>query len=98
MSNILMLAVLGESEYWFALIKVLMIILFIFVGLIYDWGAVKGHPGPVGTVFVGSPTTHLLVITSRVCQIFKADKHSSAASKTLLRLSFTPFTLLAVSN
>jgi amino acid permease len=38
--------VYGESEYWFALIKVLMIIVFIFVGLIYDWGGVKGHPGP----------------------------------------------------
>ena len=24
-----------------------MIILFIFVGLIYDWGGIKGHPGPV---------------------------------------------------
>ncbi|KAF9226990.1 hypothetical protein BS17DRAFT_794360 [Gyrodon lividus] len=38
--------VYGESEYWFALIKVLMIIVFIFVGLIYDWGGVKGYPGP----------------------------------------------------
>ncbi|KAG1736432.1 amino acid permease/ SLC12A domain-containing protein [Suillus paluster] len=38
--------VYGESEYWFALVKVLMIIVFIFVGLIYDWGGVKGHPGP----------------------------------------------------
>ncbi|KIJ13360.1 hypothetical protein PAXINDRAFT_81447 [Paxillus involutus ATCC 200175] len=38
--------VYGESEYWFALIKVLMIIVFIFVGLIYDWGGIKGHPGP----------------------------------------------------
>lgn len=37
----------GESEYWFATIKVLMIIVFIFVGLIYDWGGVKHHPGPV---------------------------------------------------
>ncbi|KAG1807576.1 amino acid permease, theoretically lysine-specific [Suillus variegatus] len=36
----------GESEYWFALVKVLMIIVFIFVGLIYDWGGIKGHPGP----------------------------------------------------
>ncbi|KAF8804296.1 amino acid permease [Phlegmacium glaucopus] len=36
----------GESEYWFAMIKVLMIILFIIVGLIYDWGGVRGHPGP----------------------------------------------------
>ncbi|KAL6307122.1 amino acid permease-domain-containing protein [Sparassis latifolia] len=38
--------VYGESEYWFALIKVLLIIVFIFVGLIYDWGGVHGHPGP----------------------------------------------------
>ncbi|TFK33264.1 amino acid permease/ SLC12A domain-containing protein [Crucibulum laeve] len=38
--------VYGESEYWFAMIKVLMIIVFIFVGLIFDWGGVKGHPGP----------------------------------------------------
>ena len=37
----------GESEYWFAMIKVLMIILFIIVGLIFDWGGVIGHPGPV---------------------------------------------------
>jgi amino acid permease len=28
-----------------------MIILFIFVGLIYDWGGVRGHPGPVHTIF-----------------------------------------------
>ncbi|PPR08190.1 hypothetical protein CVT24_001573 [Panaeolus cyanescens] len=38
--------VYGETEYWFALIKVLMILFFIFVGLIFDWGGVKGHPGP----------------------------------------------------
>ncbi|KAH7921088.1 hypothetical protein BV22DRAFT_1020021 [Leucogyrophana mollusca] len=38
--------VYGESEYWFALIKVLMVIFFIIVGLIFDWGGVKGHPGP----------------------------------------------------
>ena len=37
----------GESEYWFAMIKVVMILFFIIVGLIYDWGGVKGHPGPV---------------------------------------------------
>ncbi|KAI6098542.1 amino acid permease-domain-containing protein [Pisolithus sp. B1] len=35
------------SEYWFALIKVLLIVIFIFVGLIYNWGGIKGHPGPV---------------------------------------------------
>ncbi|KAG2091954.1 amino acid permease/ SLC12A domain-containing protein [Suillus discolor] len=49
----------GESEYWFALVKVLMIIVFIFVGLIYDWGGIKGHPGPglsnfqKGQAFIG---------------------------------------------
>jgi amino acid permease len=30
------------------MIKVIMVILFIIVGLIYDWGGIKGHPGPVG--------------------------------------------------
>jgi len=44
-----LLRITGESEYWFALIKVIMIILFIIVGLIYDWGGVKGHPGPVSS-------------------------------------------------
>jgi len=43
----------GESEYWFALIKVLMIIVFILVGLIYDWGGIKGHPGPVSPIIFG---------------------------------------------
>ncbi|CCL99553.1 uncharacterized protein FIBRA_01571 [Fibroporia radiculosa] len=38
--------VYGESEYWFAMIKVLLIVLFIIVGLIYDWGGVRHHPGP----------------------------------------------------
>ena len=28
-----------------------MIVLFIIVGLIYDWGGIKGHPGPVGPFF-----------------------------------------------
>ncbi|CDO77231.1 hypothetical protein BN946_scf184747.g44 [Trametes cinnabarina] len=51
--------VYGESEYWFAMIKVLMIIVFIFAGLIYNWGGVHGHPGPGlsnfqnGQAFVG---------------------------------------------
>lgn len=36
----------GESEYILALIKVILIIVFILVGLIYDWGGVIGHPGP----------------------------------------------------
>ncbi|KIP02036.1 hypothetical protein PHLGIDRAFT_79723, partial [Phlebiopsis gigantea 11061_1 CR5-6] len=38
--------VYGESEYWFALIKVVLIVVFIIVGLIYDWGGIVGHPGP----------------------------------------------------
>ena len=33
----------GELEYWFAMIKV-----FIIVGLIYDWGWVKGHSAKDG--------------------------------------------------
>ncbi|KAI0677739.1 amino acid permease-domain-containing protein [Trametes maxima] len=51
--------VYGESEYWFAMIKVVMIVLFIIVGLIFDWGGVRGHPGPGlsnfqnGQAFVG---------------------------------------------
>ena len=36
----------GEAEYWLAYVKVILIILFIIVGLIYDWGGVIGHPGP----------------------------------------------------
>jgi len=59
------LSIMGESEYWFALIKVLMVVVFIFVGLIYDWGGVKGHPGPVSLIsmalkpsLVASPLSH----------------------------------------
>ncbi|KAF8165965.1 amino acid permease-domain-containing protein [Crassisporium funariophilum] len=44
--NLIHVKVYGESEYWFAMIKVLMIIFFIIVGLIFDWGGIKGHPGP----------------------------------------------------
>ena len=29
-----------------------MIILFIIVGLIYDWGGIKKHPAPVGPFFI----------------------------------------------
>jgi len=29
------------------MVKVIMIVFFIIVGLIFDWGGVKGHPGPV---------------------------------------------------
>ena len=57
---------IGETEYWFALIKVLLVIVFILVGLIYDWGGVHGHPGPVRlphplyslNFFLTSPSTH----------------------------------------
>ncbi|KAH7104303.1 amino acid permease/ SLC12A domain-containing protein [Auriculariales sp. MPI-PUGE-AT-0066] len=54
--------VFGESEAWFALIKVLLVVLFIFFGLLYDWGAfdkVAAEPGPGlenfhhGQAFVG---------------------------------------------
>ncbi|KAI0832919.1 amino acid permease/ SLC12A domain-containing protein [Trametes gibbosa] len=51
--------VYGESEYWFAMIKVVMIVFFIIVGLIFNWGGVHGHPGPGlanfhnGQAFVG---------------------------------------------
>ncbi len=53
----------GESEYWFAMIKVLLIVIFIIVGLIYDWGGVIGHPGPVRTLLshlTPKPPTHPL--------------------------------------
>ena len=54
--------VFGESEAWFALIKVLLVVLFIFFGLLYDWGAfdkIAPVPGPGlanfkdGQAFVG---------------------------------------------
>ena len=48
----LILLLVGESEYWLSMIKVIMIILFIIVGLIYDWGGIEGHPGPVGPFIV----------------------------------------------
>jgi amino acid permease len=40
----------GEMEYWFAMIKVVLVVLFIIIGLIYDWGGVIGHPGPVSLI------------------------------------------------
>ena len=44
----------GESEFWFALIKVLAVILFITVGLIVLAGLLPGHPSPgVANLFVG---------------------------------------------
>ncbi|KAI1791056.1 amino acid permease-domain-containing protein [Ganoderma leucocontextum] len=59
MMQLIHVRVYGESEYWFAMIKIIMIIVFIFVGLIYDWGGVRGHPGPglanfqAGQAFIG---------------------------------------------
>ncbi|KAJ6490822.1 amino acid permease/ SLC12A domain-containing protein [Mycena sanguinolenta] len=44
--NLLPVRNYGEAEFWLSAIKVLLIILFIIVGLIYDWGGVIGHPGP----------------------------------------------------
>ncbi|KAJ7319073.1 amino acid permease/ SLC12A domain-containing protein [Mycena albidolilacea] len=44
--NLLPVRNYGEAEFWLAGIKVLLIVLFIIVGLIYDWGGVIGHPGP----------------------------------------------------
>ncbi|KAJ7257780.1 amino acid permease/ SLC12A domain-containing protein [Mycena rebaudengoi] len=44
--NLLPVRNYGEAEFWLSGIKVLLIILFIIVGLIYDWGGVIGHPGP----------------------------------------------------
>ncbi|KAF8967529.1 amino acid permease-domain-containing protein [Flammula alnicola] len=37
--------VYGEYEYWFAMIKVVMIIFLFIVGLMFDWTGGKGHPG-----------------------------------------------------
>ncbi|ORY89404.1 amino acid permease/ SLC12A domain-containing protein [Leucosporidium creatinivorum] len=45
----------GESEFWLSLIKVILIVLFIIVGLIYDWGGVIGHPGPGLSNFNDNP-------------------------------------------
>ncbi|KAJ7906796.1 amino acid permease/ SLC12A domain-containing protein [Mycena leptocephala] len=44
--NLLPVKNYGEAEFWLAGIKVFLIVLFIIVGLIYDWGGVIGHPGP----------------------------------------------------
>ncbi|KAJ7763036.1 amino acid permease/ SLC12A domain-containing protein [Mycena metata] len=47
--NLLTVKNYGEAEFWLAGIKVsfpVLIVLFIVVGLIYDWGGVIGHPGP----------------------------------------------------
>ncbi|KAF8162192.1 amino acid permease/ SLC12A domain-containing protein [Mycena galopus ATCC 62051] len=44
--NLLPVRNYGEAEFWLSAIKVFLIVLFIIVGLIYDWGGVIGHPGP----------------------------------------------------
>ncbi|KAK7058012.1 hypothetical protein R3P38DRAFT_3253044 [Favolaschia claudopus] len=44
--NLLPVRFYGEAEFYLAAIKVLLVLLFIIVGLIYDWGGVVGHPGP----------------------------------------------------
>ena len=67
---------LGESEYWLAMIKVIMIVLFIIVGLIYDWGGIKGHPGPVGSFIVRFFISSQLKSIWRVYQISKMAKLS----------------------
>ena len=50
-----------------------MIILFIIVGLIYDWGGVKGHPGPVSDWQLRQG----VLMTERVSGAFKLPKWSS---------------------
>ncbi|KAK4700770.1 hypothetical protein P7C70_g5470, partial [Phenoliferia sp. Uapishka_3] len=45
----------AESEYWLALIKVITVVVFVIVGLIYDWGGVIGHPGPGLSNFNDAP-------------------------------------------
>ena len=37
------------------MIKIIMIIVFISVGLIYDWGGVRNHPGPVRRILPSLP-------------------------------------------
>ncbi|GAA6058926.1 hypothetical protein JCM10212_002878 [Sporobolomyces blumeae] len=45
----------GEAEFYLAYIKVILIVVFIIVGLIYDWGGVVGHPGPGLSNFHDNP-------------------------------------------
>jgi hypothetical protein len=42
----------GEMELWFALAKVILVVLFIIVGLIYDWGGVLHHSGPASALLM----------------------------------------------
>lgn len=75
----------GESEYWFAMIKVVLIVLFIIVGLIYDWGGIKAHPGPVRVCHRNKYTNILTLTVLRVCLISKTIRLSSEVSPHLLR-------------
>lgn len=91
------LLVTGESEYWFAMVKVLMIVLFIIVGLIFDWGGVKGHPGPVSLQKYGLPMT-LIYTFERAFPIFTTVKPSSGGFPPLPRPSSLPSSLSGVSS
>ena len=79
---ILIRHVTGESEYWLSMIKVVMIVLFIIVGLIYDWGGIKHHPGPVSPTLpqTSTPEINAVFLCTRVSPISTTDKRSSAAS------------------
>ncbi len=46
--NLISVKTYGEAEYWFTMVKVVFIILFIIVGLLYDWGAIPtaAEPSP----------------------------------------------------
>ncbi|KAF8888141.1 amino acid permease-domain-containing protein, partial [Gymnopilus junonius] len=57
----------------------LMIVLFIIVGLIFDWGGVKGHPGPVrlsnfhnGQAFIGGFASIVAVAAGESAKPYKA--------------------------
>ena len=50
-----------------------MIILFIIVGLIYDFGGVKYHPGPVGATFFRIVLFYILTILTIGLCINHAD-------------------------
>ena len=97
---------LGESEYWFAMIKVVMIIVFIFVGLIYDWGGVRGHPGPVRSLpfypLVSVSFSRLLrsfqLASYRVSQTSTMTRRLLAASETSRKPSFTRSIRTAASS
>lgn len=77
----------GEMEYWFSMIKVVLIVIFIIVGLVYDWGGVVGHPGPVRLIspilmFMGKLNLCRDSLTSEEDRLF-------LASLSLHRLSYS---------